>query len=213
MKLETIKKYFFPSSILDIGANKGQFRQLALDVFPGCEILSIEANPNCEPYLRRLTNDFVIALLAKDETTYDFHVSKVNPTSTGNSIYRELTPHFSDSNSTSVQVKASTLDNLLCGRTFDLVKIDTQGSELDIISGGRSTCQLAKGVLLETSVIPYNSSAPLHDEVVSFMYSMGFDVGDVVDVKRKSYELDGKKVDVFQQDVLFLNRKYFNLKS
>ena len=57
---------------------------------------------------------------------------------------------------------------------FDLIKIDTQGSELDIIIGGKNLCSHAQGILLEVSLEPYNDSAPLKDEVDIFMKDFGF---------------------------------------
>jgi FkbM family methyltransferase len=206
MKLDIIKNYFNPLSILDIGANKGQFHQLAKLNFPDSYIFSIEANPYCEAYLMQITKNYVIALLSKIEAEQTFYLSKVNPVSTGNSVYRELTPHFSDEKSVAVKIHSTTLDKLFKDQKFDLIKLDTQGSELDIIAGGLSLCKSAKGILIETSVYPYNAGAPLHDEVISFINSIGFFAVEELDVKRKSYIMDNVQVDVLQKDLLFLNK-------
>jgi hypothetical protein len=57
---------------------------------------------------------------------------------------------------------------------FDFIKMDTQGSELDIIKGGQRICKKAKYILLEVAVIEYNEKAPLENEIILFMENFGF---------------------------------------
>ena len=80
---------------------------------------------------------------------------------------------------------------------FDLIKIDTQGSELDIITGGINLCNKAKGILLEVSLTQYNEGAPLYQEVISFMENIGFIPKVILDEARNH--------GAHQQDILFLN--------
>jgi len=51
MNLSPINDYFLPSSILDIGANVGQFRTQAQEFWPDSYIFSIEASDACEEHL------------------------------------------------------------------------------------------------------------------------------------------------------------------
>jgi hypothetical protein len=98
MNLSKITNYFYPDRILDIGANVGQFHSLCKQYFPTSYIFSIEASDECESYLKQITDQYYIGLLAKDESDYKFYSLKNNPVNTGNSIYKELTEHYSDSN-------------------------------------------------------------------------------------------------------------------
>jgi FkbM family methyltransferase len=197
MNLSKVQDYFYPYRILDIGANIGQFHQTAQNAFPGSYIFSIEASKECESYLRQITDQYLIAMLAKDNSEYDFYSIKNNPINTGNSIYRELTSYYSDDQIEIIKQKGIKLDDLFTEDTeFDLIKIDTQGSELDIIMGGVNLCKKAKGILLEVSLTQYNENAPLHNEVIKFMDDFGFKIGEILD----------ENFTVNQQDILFIKK-------
>lgn len=198
MNLYKIQEYFYPYRILDIGANTGQFYKLAQSTYPEAFIFSIEASPECEKYLREVTTNYYIGLLAKDNSEYNFYSRKDAPTGTGNSIYRELTHFYSDDKLQIVKQTGIKLDDLFEQNSeFDLIKIDTQGSELDIISGGLNLCKKARGILLEVSLTQYNEGAPLYDEVISFMKTLGFEAVVILDEARNH--------GAYQQDILFIN--------
>jgi len=77
MQLYKVQDYFHPYRILDIGANIGQFHQIAKQTFPEAYIFSVEASPDCEASLKQLTENYYIGLLAKDNSEYNFTVDKV----------------------------------------------------------------------------------------------------------------------------------------
>ena len=88
-------------------------------------------------------------------------------------------------------------------KTFEFIKIDCQGSEIDIIKGGLEMCKRAEIFLLEASVYPYNSGAPMFDELKNFMASIGFNyIKTVSDITHP----DNHGV-LIQHDVLFSKRE------
>lgn len=197
MILSKITKHFYPDRILDIGANVGQFHLLAKQQFPSSFIFSIEASRECEASLKAITDNYYIGMLAKDSSEYQFYKRKGDPTSTGNSFYKELTHFYSDDQLDIVNEKGIMLDELFEKESeFDLIKIDTQGSELDIITGGIDLCKKAKGILLEVSLTQYNEGAPLYGDVVKFMKEVGFTPVEVLDESRNH--------GAHQQDILFI---------
>jgi FkbM family methyltransferase len=200
MNLRVITNYFYPYRILDIGANVGQFHRECKATFNDSYIFSIEASAECESSLQQITENYYIGLLAKDNTEYDFYSRKNDPTCTGNSIYKELTQFYSDDQLDIIKTNGIKLDDLFeSDSEFDLIKIDTQGSELDIIEGGLNLCNKAKGILLEVSLTQYNENAPLYDEVISYMTSHGFIKTEILDEARNHGS--------HQQDILFINEK------
>lgn len=200
MNVNLVANYFIPYRVLDIGANIGQFHSLFKRHYSYSYVFSIEASPECEPELKKITNDYIIALLGKDSAVYDFYSRKGDPTCTGNSIYRELTEFYSDDKIDIIKQEAIPLDNLFSRDSeFDLIKIDTQGSELDIISGGKKLCSKAKGIILEVSLKPYNLGAPLYDDVISFMDNFGFTNSNVLGESFNN--------GTHQQDILFINKE------
>jgi FkbM family methyltransferase len=208
MQLYKIQNYFYPYRILDIGANIGQFHLLCKQYFPTSYVFSIEASNECDSYLKQIKDQYYIGLLAKDESYYEFYSFKNNPVNTDNSIYKELTEYYSDSNLDIINKKGIKLDNLFNSESkFDLIKIDTQGSELDIISGGIQLCSKVKGILLEVSLTQYNENAPLYDDVIAFMDKFGFKVAEILN--------EHIHPTVHQQDILFIknNENSFILRS
>ena len=199
MNLRAITNYFYPYRILDIGANVGQFHKECKATFNDSYIFSIEASAECESSLQQITENYYIGLLAKDNTEYNFYSRKNDPTCTGNSIYKELTQFYSDDQLDIIKTNGIKLDDLFeSDSEFDLIKIDTQGSELDIIEGGLNLCNKAKGILLEVSLTQYNENAPLYNEVISYMTSHGFIKTEILD--------EAHNHGSHQQDILFINK-------
>jgi FkbM family methyltransferase len=205
MSLESIKKYFEPKSILDIGANVGQFYNEIKNIFPKSYYYLIEGSESCEVVLETFNVDYSICLLSDTEKEVDFYIRKNEPRCTGNSIYRENTSFYDDDQIIVEKKQTKTLSNLLNNQTFDLIKIDVQGSEIDIINGGLDIIKEAKGILMEVSLMEYNQNAPTKDFVYEYMDNLGF----------KPVELIGNinhplTYELIQQDILFLNKKYDN---
>ena len=129
-----------------------------------------------------------------------FYKRKGDPTSTGNSFYKELTQFYSDDQLDIINENGIMLDDLFEKESeFDLIKIDTQGSELDIITGGINLCKKAKGILLEVSLTQYNEGAPLYGDVVEFMKTIQFTPVEILDESRNHGS--------HQQDILFIKNE------
>lgn len=202
MNLYKVQQYFYPYRILDIGANIGQFFTLARQTFPESYIFSIEASEACEPLLSKTVDHYYIGLLAKYNTEYKYYSRKGDPTCTGNSIYKELTSYYSNDQLEIIKKKGIRLDDLFDNKTeFELIKIDTQGSELDIIEGGLELCKKAKGILLEVSLTQYNENSPLYDEVIQYMSNIGF---KAVEEIGEGYHPETHKL--IQKDILFIKK-------
>lgn len=188
-------------SILDIGAHFGLFTIGMKGVYPECKFYMVEANKECEEELKKIDfADCKICLLSDEKKEVEYFMNKHNLTSTGNSYYREITEHFSDENLTSVNVIAETLDTLFENTQIDFIKLDTQGSEIDILKGGKKLMQSVKYVLIECSIEEYNLNAPMIDDVRNYMDEIGFDEFSTIE----SHIINGR---LTQQDLLFINRE------
>lgn len=161
-----------PSTVLDVGANVGSWAKEAHAVWPHAQITMVEANGKCEPMLREAGFPYVIAALGKEPGQGTFYKQPGADTGTGNSFYRELTPFFDNPDTEELEI--TTLDELFPDQSWDLVKLDTQGSECDILMGARHAVSKAKGLLLEVGFERYNEGAPLSDFVVAFIHALGF---------------------------------------
>jgi FkbM family methyltransferase len=202
MSLENIKKYFIPNSILDIGANVGQFYTEIRNIFPNANYHLIEGNDNCEPALQTLGVKYTICLLSDTRKEVDFFLRKNELRCTGNSIYRENTS-FYDDDQILVEKKITKIISDVVDDTFDLIKIDVQGSEIDIINGGIEIFKKAKGILMEVSLVEYNQNSPTKDFVYEYMDNLGFVPVELIgNINHPlTYEL-------IQQDILFITKEY-----
>ncbi len=188
-------------SVLDIGANVGNFSRIIKMFFPDMDIFMIDGNPFCDAMLSRTGMPYKIACLSDTKKEVEFFLEDSNFVGTGASYYLEKTEHYS----LRKHVKAQTelLDDLVGDKIFDLIKIDTQGSEIDVMKGGSKTISNAKYVLLETSLIEYNEGAPLQNEVFVFMSSIGYDKHSLLEVQYRNHNPAN---EVIQEDWIFKNR-------
>lgn len=205
MNYTKLINYSKPKRVLDVGAHIGEFSKAITQLAPDCQIVMVEANPNCELYLQKLPHGYEMIALSNKQGKAELFVEKVNAIGTGASLYKENTDWYADGKFEKVEVNVDTLDNrkYFADEVIDLVKLDVQGAELDILSGGQSTIMRSKYVLIEVSVIEYNSNAPLMDEIVTTMRSYGFYIEDILDYLKPS------KKQIVQMDLLFKNSYIF----
>lgn len=190
--------------VLDIGAYHGDFTDTVLSVWPSAIVTQIEADERQRPWLRP---NAIFALLGDEHRdSVDFYTLSEEKTTTGSSIFKEDTIHYTDSTTVVFSKPMLTLDELYDKHKFagkwsehGLVKMDTQGSELLILRGAQRFLseKKPKFILLETSVVQYNQGAPLITEYMSYMDSIGYRMTDVFDL---SY---GSKNELLQIDILW----------
>ena len=167
-----------PEFVFDIGANVGAWTRMAAQHWPKAWFYMIEANPGCKTALAD-TEDIMhpranssICLLG-DSHRQQVPFYSAGASATGDSIYREhLTGIYE--NCEIKHMPMYTIDMLFDGLQVDLIKIDTQGSVLDILRGGTEVVSTVPVVILEVSVTPYNEDAPLKQDVMDYMESIGF---------------------------------------
>ena len=190
--LEDIKaRGFVPRGFLDIGANRGDWSKMALGVFPGARSVLVEPQDEMESYLRclcatdprcryfkcgagREEGELVLTLwedtygssytVPKDEKLINKGIQRITPIRTVDGILRELEPSF----------------------VPDLVKVDVQGFELEVLSGGKSLFGLTEVFILETTLLVRNETAwPSIRTVIEYMGKRGYEIYDLTSFLRK----------------------------
>ena len=181
MRLEEVRDMGInPNAILDIGAHTGQFHSWSKRVWPDVGVFMIEANPLHESHLDKLAmmngDNYLIAALGDEEREVTFYTRSDKPHTEGNSYYKEANYWDIPQLVQESKIKLKKLDNIFEDEaTFELIKIDTQGSELDILKGGTNLVSRAKAVVLEVSLIEYNEGAPTAKETIDYMLEIGFE--------------------------------------
>jgi FkbM family methyltransferase len=204
MRLEDFKrKDFNPKTILDIGAHTGQFYGWAKNTWPNAFIWMIEANECHEGTLERLTlnnNDqYTIATMGDIEREVNLYTRRDKPHTEGASYYKEAAYWDIPQLVMEIPKTLQTLDTIFTEDSqFDLIKMDTQGSEIDIVKGGKNLCKKSEYILLEVSLIELNEGAPTYKEILSFMEEYGFK-----EIMSIGEHYDNDKV--IQKDIVFKN--------
>lgn len=198
-----------PKKCLDIGANTGQFYRSFKDIFSNIdEYVMIEPNPHCINKIKKIGCEFYNVGISSKVGYLELITIKNKPKSKGASFYKENTNSYANEDQLlKIIVPVTTLDILFKDRFFDFIKIDVQGSELDVIAGGETVISNSNFIMIEVSLIEYNQGAPLAHRIVSAMQKLNFYIEDIVDIHTKDDA-------IIQLDLLFSKKiKNHNLEK
>lgn len=194
------------NTIIDVGANQGQFALAASESYPQSFIYSFEPVPHV---FRRLQNNtkrntrirhFPFGLGDEDgdinffENQYS-HASSALPLS---KVQSEL---FSNTNSvTATTIAIRKLDTIIDEieiRSPLLLKLDVQGYEVDVLRGGKGFLKHVDYLLVEVSFVPMYEGELLFDEMHSFIKENGFELMGPVGF------LQSSDLQILQMDMLY----------
>ena len=192
-------------SILDIGANVGQFARRASEAFPDATLYCFEPLPDPFAALRTWAEDaaprrvrpFNLALGdAEGELTFYRHVAH----SDSSSLLKTTAecegdfPHTRDQVAETVRVRR--LDSVMAElatppETELLVKLDVQGYEEHVLRGGPETLQRAAAVIIEVCLDPLYQGQATFEGLASLLGAHGLRYAGNLD---QSYAEDGHVV-------------------
>lgn len=175
-------------TVVDVGAYLGKTASWFLDAFPHAEVHSFEPDPRTYEQLRGnlaknpRAHPSPVAL-SREVGDAPFHLgakgftSSLYPRAEGRRRYFHRDFTMVDS----TPVETDTLDNLFAGRTIDILKLDTQGAELDILVGASELLRQGAISILVTEFffIPHYKDAPLLDAIWSHLRGLGYDIYDL----------------------------------
>ena len=98
-----------------------------------------------------------------------------NGTNSGDSYYKETTKFYD--NQTSIRLPCTTLAQLVTEQKIplpQLIKLDTQGSELDILAGAEPFLNQVELIYTECPIVRYNAGAPNIQEYLDFFKARKF---------------------------------------
>lgn len=179
-------------TILDVGANHGDFAQAANAIFPQSTVNLFEPLPDMQKHLEQLIQSgrsywrLVPCALGSENGTFPLHVDDADDaigSFTGfTEEYLKANPRARLSREIMCQVR--TLDDVGSERGFDridLLKIDVEGFEFEVLKGAALSLQRTRAVIIEVSLIR-RSSGSAHPlvEMLDFLSRTGFEVVEVI---------------------------------
>jgi FkbM family methyltransferase len=186
---------FSPKMVVDVGAYKGDWSAMVKSIWPHCDLVMIEPNPEQTTSLKSVAAQLGATLYTHLMGAIDGEEVEFQIMASGSSIF----PERSDVPRKTVTRQLRTLDSILRShKPVDLLKIDAQGYELQILAGADHILPNVEAVILEVSLIEVNQGCPLFHEVISYMYERGFVAYDILELHRRP--LDGA---LFQADIFF----------
>ncbi len=200
-----------PRTIIDVGANDGQFAMAAAKTFRNVRIHSFEPHPGCFARLGKNTQNLpMISLypvaLGEREGVTDININTMSYSSSILPLakaHQDAFPHAVESHRISVAI--TTLDKALKDVKLVgpcLLKMDVQGYEAHVISGSSEVLSKVDYVLLETSFKQMYEGESLFHEIVGLMEKAGFDFLRPID-----FLADPNTDEILQSDVLFVRRR------
>ena len=185
----------------DVGAYQGEWtKALKKTSLKDSKFFLFEANAQNEIYLKNSGHKYFINVLSDKNKEVKFF-SKVH---TGDSYFLEKTNFYEDTIIPKT-LKTITLNEIQTKTQIpfpDFIKIDTQGSEIDILKGGNQILNNCKVILLECPIISYNIGAPQLSDYIEYLGSINYLPLDVTEI----HHLD--KV-LIQADIIFLKKDIF----
>jgi FkbM family methyltransferase len=194
-----------PTVLVDIGAHKGDFTRLAHHVLRFRRIICCEPDADLVPVIQaRLKGEnatvhcVAISHMSGEMPFYvhaDRSMSSLVPAS--EEILRNKFPTYDPLATTARSVPVMTLDALVAADSLDpkdrlLIKIDTQGNEMDVLAGAEMTLRRTDACLIEFMFCtPYERRGTFPD-LVNLMADRGFECSGALDIKRRpSHEVSG----------------------
>lgn len=201
------KQGILPKTVIDVGANVGQFAIAASKIFDNIQVHSFEPVPACFKELQRNVSslrNIVVYPFALGEcdikTTFN-----VNTHSQASSFLALAPAHYdafpNEQEKEEITVKTSTLDLVFVNNELQrpiLLKVDVQGYESQVLLGGERTLKRVDFVILETSFKPMYKGEILFTDILQIMKASGFQFDRPV-----GWLTNPRNGEVLQMDALF----------
>jgi FkbM family methyltransferase len=195
-------------TILDIGANEGQFINKISLILPEANIYSFEPLKKPFEQLQKLAfqNKNITAFnfaLGDEEKESIIHHNEYSPSSSMlelTSLHKGAFPFTRNVLEENISVKV--FDKISSGLNLQkniLLKIDVQGFEINVLRGAEGTLKDIDVIFIETSFYELYKHQPLFNDIYSFLFQRGF--GYFGSFEQLYDERDGR---ILQADSIFI---------
>jgi len=201
-------RHYIPQlgTIIDAGANQGQFAIAASHFYPHACIHSFEPLPDVYPILQRNTRHVSSITtynmaLGNSTGTLEFYSNAYSHASSAlqvSELQKNMLPKTATSHKIETPVeRLDDLSNQLHLTAPVLLKMDVQGFEKEVLKGAAQSLAQIDYLLFESSFIQMYDGEPLFDEMHDFVKALGFELIAPVGF------LQSEKLQILQMDLLY----------
>lgn len=184
-----------PATIIDVGANVGQFSRAALGRWPTARVFAFEPLPDAAATTRRMLarmgDDhavYQVALGSREGATV-FRRHQYSLSSSVLAVTEPLGDQYPWANEGElITVPITRLDRVLSDVRLNrpvLIKIDVQGYEAEVLSGASAVLDAADILIIEHAFEEFYEGQPRAAEVMEHLLQSGWQVNRVADVRRE----------------------------
>lgn len=180
----TLERLIAPRTVVDIGANKGQFTLFALGAFKGCRVIAFEPLPGPAGRFRTVTARYPQVTLHEvaigpDSGEAVIHLSQREDSSSLLPMGERMGEAFPEAVSAgrTQRIRIVRLEERIAAADIvrpALLKLDVQGYELEALRGCGSLLGLFDHVYVECSYVELYQGQVLIDELKDHLASAGF---------------------------------------
>lgn len=198
-------RHLAPELVIDVGANRGQFALLARHLWPSARIVSFEPLPGPATICRSAMSGDEHFTLFEAAISSKVGNATINVTSEddsssllplGDEHKRLYKSEVSSTLTVSTDRIAAFIPPNTCPRSC-LLKIDTQGFELEVLKGSEELLPRVQHIYVELSFVELYSGQPLASEVISYLHLNDYQLAGIFNVAQDEA---GRSV---QADMLF----------
>lgn len=196
-----------PKTVVDVGANIGQFAVASSRLFQGAAVFPIEPDPRVAEQLREniglpVAENVRVIAVGDSVGTATFHVNRDPQVSSLLPLGEDRIEFFPDSRVIEkITVPVTTLDALFEGVTLAepiLLKIDVQGFEDRVIAGAGAFLERVRWVLMEVAFSKLYEGERDFESIVDLLKKHGFHF-----VRPMNFHISPKTGEIIEMDALF----------
>jgi FkbM family methyltransferase len=201
-----------PATVIDVGANVGQFSVAVSKGFPNAALFPVEPDPATAKILQgnvapSVANNITVTAIGERVGTIEFQVNTDSQVSSVLSLGEDRKQSFPGSSvQRTMSVPLTTLDALFGGRGLTspvLLKIDVQGYEDQVIAGAAAFLQSVRWVVMEVSFARLYEGEKDFPSMLALMTGHGFRF-----VRPLNFHTLGQSGAIIEMDALFEKVQY-----
>lgn len=193
-------------TVVDVGANKGQFSLIVREKNPASTIYAFEPQKKAATIFDRIfAGDDRVTLfrvaIGSETRTSIMNISHKDDSSSILGISNLQTEYYPSTYREGYEeIVETTLDSCISTEVIvgtSLLKIDVQGYELEVLKGSKTHLDKFNFIYCECSYLPLYEGQPLATEIIDFLRTHGYVVAGVYNT---SFSASGIAI---QSDILF----------